>query len=278
MGCVRKSVDVTLKLGAAADGKSSRLQCTAPELRGPLPPKQVLQPYHAPTTTAANRLGGPPTNPDGTHTYPHHSTVVRTGLASTASAAGLATAPRASVCKGTWPTPAHISTGTWPSLCPHLHRDWARPCPHLHRDWAHRWRIRTATARSGDPRRAVLLDEVDDGVPVFFVRQRRDDEARVRREQHLPLLRNRAARDPSKRRRSPGGSCCWTPPTHTCGKNEYALMSRPELIAILKITPAARSVKPFAAAKSVVALVNAPHCTGRPSLYSRSTMPLSGNL
>jgi hypothetical protein len=64
----------------------------------------------------------------------------------------------------------------------------------------------------------------------------------------------------------------------TCGKNEYALMSRPELMAILKITPATRSVKPLAAAKSVVVLVNAPHCTGRPRLYSRSTMPLSGNL
>ena len=69
------------------------------------------------------------------------------------------------------------------------------------------------------------------------------------------------------------------PRMDTCGKNEYALMSRPELIAILKITPAARSVKkPFAASKFVVVLVNAPHCTGRPSLYSRSTMPLSGNL
>ena len=55
-------------------------------------------------------------------------------------------------------------------------------------------------------------------------------------------------------------------------------MSRPELIAILKITPASGSVKPFAAAKSVVVLVNAPHCTGRPRLYSRSTTPLSGYL
>ena len=122
----------------------------------------------------------------------------------------------------------------------------------------------------------MLLDEVDDGVPVFLVRQRCDDEAR---EQHLALLRNRAARDPSIQQAMQPRRLPWTPPAHTCGKNEYALMSRPELIAILKITPAARSVKkPFAASKIVVVLVNAPHCTGRPSLYSRSTMPLSGNL
>ncbi len=64
----------------------------------------------------------------------------------------------------------------------------------------------------------------------------------------------------------------------TCEKNEYALMSRPELIAILKITPAARSVNIFASAKSSVVLLKSPQCTGRPSLYSRSTRPLSENL
>jgi hypothetical protein len=177
VGCVRKSVDVNLKPGAAADSGSSCLQCTALELRGLFPREQALQLYGAPTTTVANRS---PTKPAGTHMYQHHPTVLRSasGLASTASAAGLDMAPHASACTGTWPTPTPSPLGLGSSL----------------------GRIRTGTARSGDPRRAVqlLLNEVDDGVPVFLVRQRRDDKARVRREQHLPLLRNRAARDPTK--------------------------------------------------------------------------------
>ena len=62
----------------------------------------------------------------------------------------------------------------------------------------------------------------------------------------------------------------------SAGKNEKALMSRPSVTMILKMTPVASSVKPLVAPKSVLVLEKAPHWIGRPSLYCATVAALSG--